>query len=299
MTVMTVVKRFRRSRNTAKKVGPATVLFLLGLLLLTGHSTTLQGASADQESPWLTEAVVRGMEKHFVSRLAGHLGDERIVTAGLGIKTTEISSFILRSYDAHTGSLIAEDDFELTVDEESAAAIEAGAGRVYAVGSGLNPNGKLSLLVRAYDAGTGELLWEDELNEDPSAEREGTVYRTNGPRGFAKDKTQSPVPQASRSSFRVQAVDTRTGEIVWQDEFLTRDQRDQDLSRQVPPGPPQAFERSFSILIQTYDTETDELLWQDQFDPADVNGTATTGGATHKLPTPERKTAFSSPTPRI
>ena len=67
------------------------------------------------------------------------LGDERLVTVGLGIKTADHSSFILRSYDAETGSLIVEDEFELSVDEDSAAAIESGGGRVYAVGSGLDP----------------------------------------------------------------------------------------------------------------------------------------------------------------
>ena len=32
------------------------------------------------------------------------------------------------------------------------------------MGSGLNDEGRLSLLVRAYEARTGQLLWEDELN---------------------------------------------------------------------------------------------------------------------------------------
>ncbi len=298
MSVMKHLKGAGHSRTFMKNAGQVKGLFLLALLVLAGNFAQVQSAYAGRESALLTSVADRGIDRHLVSRLAGHLGDDRIVTAGLGIKTIEVSSFILRSYDAHTGSLIAEDEFELTVDEESAAAIEAGAGRVYAVGSGLNPDGTLSLLVRAYEAGTGELLWEDELNPDPSAEREGTAFRTNGPRAFAKDTTDSQVPHVSQSSFRVQAVNTRTGEIVWQDEFLTRDQGDQDLSRRVPSGPPQVFERSFSILIQTYDTETGELLWQDQFYPTDIMGTVTQGGETPDSVTPEEKTALSSPAPR-
>ena len=79
------------------------------------------------------------------------LGDDRVVTAGLGVKTADISSFILRSYEAKTGALISEDEFELSVDSETAEALARGGGRVYAVGSGLTTAGKLSLLVRAYD----------------------------------------------------------------------------------------------------------------------------------------------------
>ncbi len=297
MAAMTQHTGARHSNNRPEMVRRVKVFGLLALLVLTGHSAQLHGAYAGRESVPATSEDGRGMERHLVSRLVGNLGDERIVTAGLGIKTREISSFLLRSYDAQTGSLVAEDEFELTVDEDSAAAIEAGAARVYAVGSGLNPNGRLSLLVRAYEAGTGRLLWEDELNPGPGDEREGAALRTNGPGVFPAGKTDSRDWSISQSSFRVQAVNTRTGEIAWQDEFLTSKLADQDLGRRYSPDTLQLFERSFSILIQTYHMETGELLWEDRFYPVEIKGNATTDDTPRDPIIPERETAFISPAP--
>ena len=273
-------------RNTREKIGQEKVWVLLGLLVLAGHSAQLEGAYAGRESAFLASGATRSTAQstarstaqstdgHLVSRLAGHLGDARLVTAGLGIKTAEVSSFILRSYDAHTGSLVAEDEFDLTVDEDSAAAIAAGAGRVYAVGSGVNPDGRLSLLVRAYDAKTGQLLWEDDLNPRSSAESEGTATRTAGQRRFPAEKTDSRASTMYQPSFTVQAVNARTGEIVWQDEFLASKPTGQDWTGRLPSGSPPLFERSFSILIRTYDTDTGSLLWQDEFYPIQISGDA-------------------------
>ncbi len=91
-----------RSRARVDLLGEGRVAFLLGLVVLT--------------CLLMPEPRAWGAD----------LGDDRLVTAGLGIRIADMSSFLLRTYDAHSGELISEDEFELTVDEESAAEVEAG-----------------------------------------------------------------------------------------------------------------------------------------------------------------------------
>lgn len=245
----------------------ATALRILSLLLTAAVVTGSTGHADTRPFAGMHPAPFSGERAHLSHSLVGtldDLGDDRVVTAGLGVKTADLSSFVLRSYEADTGTLISQDEFDLSVDPETAEAVAAGGGRVYAIGSGLTTAGTFSLLVRAYDARTGELLWIDELN--PAANpRRRTGSTTEGPSGpwliRGSDRPQS------HSLFTVRATAKESGRVLWQDEFLPSEERVGDreamgsTARDLP-GP-----RDFSLVVRTYEDPTNKLLWEDRFDP--------------------------------
>ncbi len=238
----------------------------------TGYAGTLPFRGVDA-TPF---SIERTHLSHYLVATIDDLGDDRVVTAGLGVKTADVSSFILRSYEADTGDLISEDEFDLSVDPDTADAVAAGGGRVYAVGSGLTTAGTLSLLVRAYDARTGDLLWIDELN--PAANPRHQTRSTEAERPHAW-LMQTFVRPQSHSLFTVRATDKESGQVLWQDEFLpaAEDLRAGEASgstSQDQPGP-----GDFSLVVRTYEDPTNKLLWEDKFDPATRNERIRENGA--------------------
>lgn len=226
------------------------VLTLLVAVALVGAVAEARPGLLESMAPSLHFSERIHLSHHLVAAL-DDLGDDRVVTAGLGVKTADVSSFVLRSYEASTGALISENEFDLSVDQETAEAVANGGGRVYAIGSGLTSAGTLSLLVRAYDALTGELLWIDELN----------------PAANPRHQTRSASPRShSHSQFTVRATDKESGQVLWQDEFLPSDEdlragTDSGSINHGKPGP-----HDFSLVVRTYEDPTNKLLWEDQFD---------------------------------
>ncbi len=250
----------RLARPGLADLSALVVLAVVALAGLTGHTTPLLFMSVDG----LPHSSERLHLAHDLVAALEDLGDDRVVTAGLGVKTADISSFVLRSYEAKTGDLISEDEFDLSVDPDTAEAVAAGGGRVYAIGSGLTTAGTLSLLVRAYDARTGELLWIDELN--PAANpRHQTKSRQTGPSGAWLMQAFDP-PQ-SHSLFTVRATDKESGQVLWQDEFLPSEEDLRDGAAPGSAGQDQPGPRDFSLVVRTYEDPTNKLLWEDRFDP--------------------------------
>lgn len=239
----------------------SVVLAAVAVTGSTGYADMLRFRGIDP-TPFSTERA--HLSQYLVATL-DDLGDDRVVTAGLGVKTAEVSSFILRSYEANTGALVSQDEFDLSVDPDTAEAVKAGGGRVYAIGSGMTAAGTFSLLVRAYDARTGELLWIDELNPaaKPRHQTKSTKGRLSRPRPIrASDRRQS------HSLFTVRATDKESGRVLWQDEFLPSDESVKGggaagSTRRDQPGP-----HDFSLVVRTYEDPTNKLLWEDRFDPA-------------------------------
>lgn len=263
-----ITKRHWRRLTKVEKAHRAEGIVIIGILLLTGSLLTQgQGIAAAGGFPLYQPQTGQHRDSGQTVVNGQDLGDDRIVTAGLGVRTADTSFFLIRSYDAHTGEVISEDEFALTIDEETASSLEKGGGRIYAVGSGLNADGDLSLLVRAYDAVTGDLLWEDELNRSKGQEGRAAAFKTTLEQRIAAPRPEIPSQPQSKSTYHVRAIDTRTGRLVWEDEFLTN--RGKATQQTVPPVLEQgAFsERNFSVRVRTFEAETGTLLWEDQLLP--------------------------------
>jgi outer membrane protein assembly factor BamB len=66
----------------------------------------------------------------------------------------------VRAYDPQTGALLWHDEFDLARDNDRIHAVVAEPGRVIAGGFGTDSTGKERLFIRAFDARTGNILWE-------------------------------------------------------------------------------------------------------------------------------------------
>ncbi len=250
----------RQARSPLLHLSTFLVLAALALYGPTGYAQPVlfKGMNA---MPFSNE---RAHLSHYLVAALDDLGDDRVVTAGLGVKTADVSSFILRSYEAKTGDLISEDEFDLSVDPDTAEAVAAGGGRVYAIGSGLTTAGTFSLLVRAYDARTGDLLWIDELNPAANPRHQTRSTKEEPSRAWLMQAFDQP---QSHSLFTVRATDKASGRVLWQDEFLPSEE---DLRAGEASGSTshdQPSPRDFSLVVRTFEDPTNRLLWEDQFDP--------------------------------
>ena len=119
---------------------------------------------------------------------------------------------MVRAYDARTGELLWDDQFDYGGGIKGALDIAAQGGIVYAAGSGRTAGGGDEWVVRAYDAWTGELLWDDQFDNGNEAcaiaAQGGRVYAAGSGRTAGFD-----------DEWVVRAYDARTGELLWDDQF--------------------------------------------------------------------------------
>ena len=131
--------------------------------------------------------------------------------------------FIVRAHDAKTGTLRWET--ALGRFNEALAGFAVEEGRVFAAGSQGDLGGchacLVSLIVRAYDAATGSVLWEDGLGtcfNQPDCRTDEALRAT----GLAADEGRVFVG-GSQFAFRsgsstalVRAYDAATGNLLWE-----------------------------------------------------------------------------------
>ena len=88
----------------------------------------------------------------------------RLFTAGQVRESAGVPDFFIQAYDANTGEILWQDQHDIAGSVDDARAITAAGGLVFAVGGGRNVAGNTDFLVRAYDAATGILLWQDQFD---------------------------------------------------------------------------------------------------------------------------------------
>ncbi len=142
---------------------------------------------------------------------------------------------------------------------------------MYAVGSGLGQGGLLTLVVRAYDARTGDLLWEDDLNPSLDAKPTLTSFQTTRTQTLQPEDSGSQIHPVFQSSFIVRSLNSRTGEVIWEDEFHAHHEAPHPSRPRPLLGDGELVDHHFSIQIRTFDTATGEFLWEDQFYPEQMD----------------------------
>lgn len=126
--------------------------------------------------------------------------------------------WIVRAYAPRTGDLLWQDRFDLGERANAALAVEISDGVAYVAGGAELEGppvraGVLAWVVRAHDASSGELLWEDfvdrgRFNVAAALEVQGQIVFASGYRWSGGGR-----------QFAVRALDTATGELLWEDIF--------------------------------------------------------------------------------
>ena len=202
------------------------------------------------------------------------VADGLVFVGGFTSSSPQADSAMIRVYDARSGALHWQDTFDSggVFAEVNRIALGAdGSGRMlaFAAGRGTRSDGHNEWIVRAYDAKTGALQWQDVLaggvfNDAESVTTDGQHVFAGG---FTTDNTMN-----SRH-FTVRAYDALNGTLLWQDRvasgmqgFAGGDAAVQVASeglRLVAAGVI-TDANGFHFAVRTYDTVTGGLLWADQ-----------------------------------
>ena len=127
----------------------------------------------------------------------------RVFAAGVGGSIDQ--DFRVRAYDTQTGDLLWEDGFTNGGEFAEAVAITAQGNRVFAAGRAMSPAFNFDFVVRAYDAPTGDLLWEDQFDNAEDTDQANAIT-AHGHRVFAAGFVEKA---AGGNDFVVRAYDAR------------------------------------------------------------------------------------------
>ena len=191
-------------------------------------------------------------------------GKETIVAAGFGYQIGELSTITVKVYDARTGEVISDDTFELHVKEEKGVQGGIPHARIFAGGVGLGATDLSNFILRVYDAQTGKFQWEGQLNLTPTVDgASGQAVSTLMPRRALVTKINAETATTRQPSFLLRALDSATGNLVWQDEFSTGDMRAAAIERITNRF--SYDEQLFDFRIRMFDVSGRSVLWEDHW----------------------------------
>jgi outer membrane protein assembly factor BamB len=230
--------------------------------------------------------VVRAYDRHTGSLLWQDTADKgsddfasgavtdgkRLFVSGTALIPGRGYDWLVRAYDPATGALLWEDvnDFAGGDDFSRGTAIAEGNGLLFLGGFATNSRGDVDAVVRAYDASSGAVVWQDQVDYGGPFGDLVTSLSVTGGRLFI-----AGVASAVTTPFGlfVRAYDARTGTLLWERSttdsapqlFLYQNPRviahdgrifvSTSLGAEVPPA---------VGFVQSYDARSGALLWQDQ-----------------------------------
>lgn len=141
----------------------------------------------------------------------------RIFAGGVGPGATDLSNFMLRVYDAKTGEFLWAGQLNLTPDEGSKpghtiSTLIPRRAVVIKVDNAEADARQPLFLLRAFDASTGGVLWEDEFSTDAKGVAKGQQ--------IAAHLADDALPEADTFDFRVRMFGRDGRTILWEDQVL-------------------------------------------------------------------------------
>lgn len=191
----------------------------------------------------------------------------RLFVAGAVTNAAGNSDWFVRALDARSGAVLWQDQLDRAGRADSAQAVVTERGLVFVSGYVTKAGNNRDLLVRAYEANSGRLVWENQFDR---------AGRRDEPDFFNLAVNDGRVVVGGRSSnaagvadWFVRAYDALSGVLLWQDLF-DGGNFDHNLSLTIESGRVYAsgvttdagIVRHFTV--RTYDAGTGAVLWQDQ-----------------------------------
>ncbi len=201
---------------------------------------------------------------------------DRIVAVGFGYQHGGVSSIRIRTYDVLSGDLLSEDQFDLNVVGGDAKDGEPTGDRVFAGAVALSTEGLSNFPMRVYDALTGRFLWQGQMNfvDVSSDDPRRRVRRTSPivhPKPFARlVSTSTALP--IESTYLVQAVDTESGQPIWQQVFHSAKPAAEAITGESTPSktaPAHGTAWDYEIVVRSFEVESGKLVWSDRVSTRD------------------------------
>jgi outer membrane protein assembly factor BamB len=188
-------------------------------------------------------------------------------------------SFTCRAYDLESGALLWSHEIQRGKFFDTAKVVDVHAGRVFVAGYLTATNGRPDFAVLAFDAATGQVLWES--LDDPSGAGQGNAawaVRAKGDGVFALGEIGN-----ARNLF-LRAYDARTGAIRWEQTVPgARNFSFEDTLAVVDDGVFIAgMDATGHFFVRAYEATSGALRWADHVDDGarlgDAGGLAIGGG---------------------
>jgi hypothetical protein len=171
---------------------------------------------------------VVGVSDAFADETTGNavaVTDRAQVVAGgswrVGGKRGSVALWWTQIYDAASGAPLGGDDLERGGDPDGVLAIAAAQRAVYLAGSAGAAGGgafaDLEWLVRAYDASTWQLLWQDELARGPEVAALDVKAHAGQVIAVGRADPRRRVSPED-TDMLVRGYDAASGELLWQEE---------------------------------------------------------------------------------
>ena len=241
----------------------ATFSLLSGPAVIFAQTLCYPGVVMENVAPTLVHAIDVPQEGH-----------DDLLLAGFGFQSATSSLITIRTYQAETGAVLAEESYDLTVQENGASG-ETKRDRIFAGGIGVGADGQSRFLLRVYDALTGKFLWEGQLNlTSQKEERRSRPIATVTPFRSSVWKAGIKGQPSVQVYLSLRAVDPRTGRLVWEDKFIpgaSRTGRSERTGFRSVDRPAQieTIGHVFDLVVRTFDRTSGRLLWQDSFEDID------------------------------
>jgi hypothetical protein len=254
---------------------PLMVVFAAALLL----GTAARGAGGDLL--WENQFDAGG---GFNQAFALTTRGSRVFAAGFGV--TQAPDFkaqwVVRAYRGKKGELLWQDQFDKGGGFNQALSLSAQGSRVFAAGFGLTCDdppdcnaGRTAWVVRAYDAKTGQLLWDDRFDKGGGVNQANAVA-VKGSGVFAAGQGST---STGEQEWVIRTYDKKTGELLWHDQFDKGGALSQADAIAVKgptvlaagsgltcDDPPDCDSGRTEWVVRAYHARTGQLLWDEQFD---------------------------------
>jgi glucose dehydrogenase len=174
--------------------------------------------------------------------------------------------FLVRGYDARTGELIWDDQIDAAGGDDLPIGLTAHGRRVFVLGALARETGSRAPVIRTYDAKTGKLLWQDEVNAL------GNTFGRAAAAGRRVFAVGGAVTGTADGDWLVRAYDAKRGLLLWEDRFgAGRFDRALGVAtaraRVFVAGRVRIAPTTPGVLslpaVRAYDARTGQVLWQD------------------------------------
>ena len=245
----------------------------LGIALLVGLAWAAGEGPLAGNPLWEDIFVPPQQDGNVVLSFLAKEGD-RIFAAGSGPNHNGPSInpyLIVRAYDAETGTLLWQTG-RIDGFNETLAGLGVEEGRVFAAGTARPGYNRCcwSYVVRAYDAATGSVLWEDRLarNCDPGpcpTASEASSLAVDGGRvfvgGYRCEGPYGPCPS------RLRTYAAATGDLLWEADLASSYPAQGGVVVVAKAGQVIAASRSILeplvVTLRAYDAVSGGLRWED------------------------------------
>jgi hypothetical protein len=251
-------------------VGACSALTLIVIICLSGGAGAAPG-----DILWTDQWDLAG--KDDMARALAVSGNQVFVAGTVnnasGPNEFPNCDWLVQAYDASTGAVLWTNQWDLAGLDDAPLSLAVSGNRVFVAGYGSKPPGNRVWLVRAYDAGTGAVLWTDQWDLAFMAKS----LAVSGNQVFVAGEAYT-VPW--HGDGMVRAYDAGTGAVLWTDQW---DLAGEDNSanalavsgnRVFVAGYGTSASGNGDWMVRAYDASSGAVLWTDQWDLAGKNDMA-------------------------